>query len=141
MPENLDQNKVDELNTLASEATQPMASKPPLEGGMAGAAPMENVVKLETPEPRLESTAFIDRLLNIPITIRVELGRSRLLVDELVKMHKGSVIELDKSAGENLSLVINDKVIGQGEVIVMNSAFGIRVTDSVAPTERIKNLE
>lgn len=82
----------------------------------------------------------INFLLDIPLKITVELGRTKILVQDLIKLHKGSVIELTKLAGEPLEVLVNDKVLAKGEVIVMNEKFGVRLTDIVNHAQRIKEL-
>ena len=82
----------------------------------------------------------IDLLLDIPLQISVEVGRSKLLVRDLLQMQEGTLIELDKLAGEPLDLYVNDRLIARGEAVVVNDKFGLRLTDVVSPAERIENL-
>ena len=82
----------------------------------------------------------LDFLLDIPLRVSVELGRAKLLVQDLLRLHKGSVIELNKLAGESLEVLVNDRVVAKGEVIVINEKFGIRLTDIVSHAQRIRNL-
>jgi len=82
----------------------------------------------------------LDFLLDIPLKISVELGRTKLLVQDLIKLHKGSVIELTKMAGEPLEVLVNERVVAKGEVIVVNEKFGIRLTDVVSHAQRIRQL-
>ena len=70
----------------------------------------------------------------------VELGRSKILVQDLLKLHRGSVMELDKLAGEPLEILVNGKVVARGEVVVVNEKFGIRLTDIVSHQQRIRHL-
>jgi flagellar motor switch protein FliN/FliY len=79
-------------------------------------------------------------VLDIPLRVSVELGRARILVQDLLKLHKGSVLELNKLAGEPLEVLINDKVVAKGEVIVVNEKFGVRLSDIVSHAQRIRNL-
>lgn len=91
----------------------------------------------------IENTAQergIDLLLDIPLQVSVEVGRSRILVRELLQMQEGSLIELDKLAGEPLDLYVNSRLIARGEAVVVNDKFGLRLTDVVSPSERIENL-
>ncbi|MBF0608241.1 MAG: flagellar motor switch protein FliN [Candidatus Magnetobacterium sp. LHC-1] len=80
-------------------------------------------------------------LLDIPLTITVEIGRTKMLINDLLQLGQGSVVELDKLAGEPLEMLINNKVIARGEVVVVNEKFGIRLTDIVSPTDRLKQLK
>lgn len=82
----------------------------------------------------------LDFVLDVPLKITVELGRTRILVQDLLKLHKGSVIELSKQAGDPLEILVNDRVLAKGEVIVVNEKFGIRLTDVVSHAERIRQL-
>jgi len=82
----------------------------------------------------------LEFVLDIPLRVSVELGRTKILVQDLLKLHKGSVIELSKLAGEPLEVLINDRTVAKGEVIVMNEKFGIRLTDIVSHAQRIRQL-
>ena len=82
----------------------------------------------------------MDLILDIPLRVSVELGRARILVQDLLELHKGSVIELSKLTGESLEVLVNDKVLAKGEVVVVNEKFGIRLTDVVSHAQRIRQL-
>lgn len=82
----------------------------------------------------------IDLLLDIPLQVSVEVGRSKILVRDLLQMQEGTLIELDKLAGEPLDLYVNNRLIARGEAVVVNDKFGLRLTDVVSPSERIENL-
>jgi flagellar motor switch protein FliN len=82
----------------------------------------------------------IDLLLDIPLQVSVEVGRSKILVRDLLQMQEGTLIELDKLAGEPLDLYVNDRLIARGEAVVVNDKFGLRLTDVVSPSERLENL-
>jgi flagellar motor switch protein FliN len=79
-------------------------------------------------------------LLDVDLDISVELGRSRMSIQELLGLGPGSVIELDKLAGEPLDILVNDRLIARSEAVVMNDKFGVRITDIVNPTERVARL-
>ena len=83
----------------------------------------------------------IDFLLDIPLEISVELGRTRMLIKDLLQLGQGSVVELEKLAGEPMEILINRKLVARGEVVVVNEKFGVRLTDIVSPTERIRQLK
>lgn len=87
-----------------------------------------------------EGEHSLEAILDIPLKVSVELGRTKILVQDLLKLHKGSVIELSKLAGEALEVLVNEKVVAKGEVIVLNEKFGIRLTDIVSPAQRIRQL-
>lgn len=81
-----------------------------------------------------------DVLQNIPVTISVEVGRTVLRLRDLMRLTQGSVVELDRIAGEPLDLLVNNTVVAQGEVVLVNERYGIRLTQVVPPADRIKNL-
>ncbi len=83
----------------------------------------------------------IDFLLDIPLEISVEVGRVRMLIKDLLQLGQGSVIELEKIAGEPMEILVNDKLVARGEVVVVNEKFGVRLTDIISPTERIRQLK
>ena len=82
----------------------------------------------------------IDLILDIPLDVTVELGKVKMLVNNLLQLGQGAIIELNKPVGEPLEIYINDKLIARGEVVVVDEKFGIRVTDVVSPLERVKSL-
>ena len=82
----------------------------------------------------------LDFLLDIPLEISVELGRTSMLINDLLQLGQGSVIELNKLAGEPLEILINHKLIARGEAVVVNEKFGVRITDIISPIERVKQL-
>ena len=88
-----------------------------------------------------ETTRDIKFILDVPLVITVELGRTKMLIKDLLKLSHGSVIELDKIAGEPIEILVNDKLIAKGEVVVINEKFGVRLTDIISPTERIEQLK
>ena len=82
----------------------------------------------------------LDAILDVPITIAMEIGRSRINIRNLLQLNQGSVVELDRLAGEPMDVLVNGTLIAQGEVVVVNEKFGIRLTDIVSPADRIKKL-
>lgn len=80
-------------------------------------------------------------ILDIPLRVTVELGRTKMPVSELLNLTQGSVIELSKLAGEPMEVLVNDKLIARGEAVVVNEKFGVRLTDIISPTERIEQLK
>jgi flagellar motor switch protein FliN/FliY len=87
-----------------------------------------------------ESSQRLDLLLDVPLDIAVELGRTRLSIQDLLSLGPGSVIELDKVAGEPLDILVNDRLVARGEAVVVNDKFGVRITDIVSQSERIARL-
>ncbi|EJI84136.1 MULTISPECIES: flagellar motor switch protein FliN [Alishewanella] len=82
----------------------------------------------------------LDTILDIPVTISMEVGRSKISIRNLLQLNQGSVVELDRIAGEPLDVLVNGTLIAHGEVVVVNDKFGIRLTDVISQIERIKKL-
>ena len=83
----------------------------------------------------------LEVVLDIPVTISMEVGATQITIRNLLQLNQGSVIELDRLAGEPLDVLVNGTLIAHGEVVVINEKFGIRVTDVISPSERIKKLK
>mgnify|MGYP002725651492 CR=1 FL=1 len=84
--------------------------------------------------------ADMDFILDIPLELSVELGKTTMLVSDLLKLGQGSIVDLNKPAGEPLEISVNGKLVARGEVVVVESKYGIRLTDIVTPVERVKSL-
>ncbi|CAM3586222.1 flagellar motor switch protein FliN [Vibrio sp. Of14-4] len=82
----------------------------------------------------------LDTILDIPVTISMEVGRAKISIRNLLQLNQGSVVELERLAGESLDVLVNGTLIAHGEVVVVNDKFGIRLTDVISQTERIKKL-
>jgi flagellar motor switch protein FliN/FliY len=93
----------------------------------------------ETQSPQV-SQRDINFILDVPLELTVVIGRTKILVQELLQLGQGSVIALEKLAGEPMEVYVNDRLIGRGEVVVVNEKFGIRLTDIISPTERVRQL-
>lgn len=89
---------------------------------------------------RPDQSANLGFILDIPLEVSVELGRTQMLVNDLLKLGQGSVIELSKLAGETLEITANQKLLARGEVVVINEKYGIRVTEIISPMERVEKL-
>lgn len=87
-----------------------------------------------------ENSQNLDLILDIPLEVSVNLGKTKLLIKELLKLGPGSIVELAKQVGEPMDILVNNKLIAHGEVVVIEDNFGIRITDIVNPSERVKNL-
>ncbi len=94
----------------------------------------------EKPAASAKEVSNLDFILDIPLEISVELGRTKLLISELLQLGQGSVIELNKLSGEPLEIFVNQRLIARGEVVVVNEKFGIKMTDILNPIERVKQL-
>jgi flagellar motor switch protein FliN/FliY len=82
----------------------------------------------------------LDFILDIPLEVSVELGRTKIPISDLLQLGQGSVIELAKLTGEPLEILVNQKLVARGEVVVVNDKFGVRLTDIISPAERVKTL-
>lgn len=103
------------------------------------AAPLE---ELQDDAPiSAEERRKLDTILDIPVTISMEVGRCQLSIRNLLQLNQGSVVELDRVAGEPLDVLVNGTLIAHGEVVVVNDKFGIRLTDVISQIERIKKLK
>jgi flagellar motor switch protein FliN/FliY len=83
----------------------------------------------------------LEFLLDIPLLVSVELGRTKMMINDLLQLGQGSVVELEKLAGEPMEIFVNSRLIARGEVVVVNEKFGVRLTDIVSPTERVRQLK
>ena len=115
--ENLDD--IEDIEATGEEATELTEEAAPVSGG---------------------ETKSLDLILDIPLTVAVELGRSKMLINDLLQLGQGSVIELTKLVGEPLEVLVNQKLVARGEVVVVNEKFGVRLTDIVSPMERVQSL-
>ena len=94
----------------------------------------------EGADKKNKEPASLDLILDIPLTVTCELGRSKMLINDLLQLGQGSVIELTKLVGEPLEVLVNEKLVARGEVVVVNEKFGVRLTDIVTPMERVQSL-
>lgn len=106
--------------------------------GLGDDAELKSVIDDE--DDRSGELKKLDLILDIPLTVTVELGRCKMLINDLLQLGRGSVIELKKLVGEPLEVLINDKLVARGEVVVVNDKFGVRLTDIVSPMERAQTL-
>ncbi len=90
--------------------------------------------------PAKLSDPSLERILDIPLLLSAQLGNTRMLIKDLLQLGPGSIVELDKLAGEPLEIMVNDKLVARGEVVMVNEKFGVRLTDVVSPTERVNKL-
>ncbi len=91
-------------------------------------------------QPLIVKKKDLDLILDIPLELSVELGKSKMLINDLLKLGQGSIVELDKLSGEPLEIYVNRKLIAKGEVVVVNEKFGIRLIDIITPIERVRKL-
>ena len=107
------------------------------------AAQMENLradAILDTHSEGANKEVNLDVILDVPVTLSMEVGRTRIPIRNLLQLNQGSVVELERAAGEPLDVFVNGTLIAHGEVVVVNEKFGIRLTDVISPQERIRKL-
>jgi flagellar motor switch protein FliN/FliY len=104
------------------------------------AAPPAQFDNLQAESDPTATDLNLDVILDVPVTLSLEVGRSRIPIRNLLQLNQGSVVELDRGAGEPLDVYVNGTLIAHGEVVVINDRFGIRLTDVVSPSERIRRL-
>lgn len=137
-----------ESQSAASEWAAAMAEQQAASGnattGAAGVAPRDGKAVLFEQFSKNGAAAAghndIDLILDIPVQLTVELGRTKIAIKNLLQLAQGSVVELDGLAGEPMDVLVNGCLIAQGEVVVVNDKFGIRLTDIITPSERIRKL-
>ncbi|MBS7663055.1 flagellar motor switch protein FliN [Pseudomonas lalucatii] len=125
------QDDIDAMLAAGGASSAPAAPRAPMEE--FGSGPKGNQpVNLDGPN--------LDVILDIPVSISMEVGNTDITIRNLLQLNQGSVIELDRLAGEPLDVLVNGTLIAHGEVVVVNEKFGIRLTDVISPSERIKKL-
>ena len=132
---------------MAEEDTDQDVESTNVEDEKTAAAAVEENDELASEEGNDKTTdkvngepAILDLILDIPLTVTVELGRSKMLINDLLQLGQGSVVELTKLVGDPLEVLVNNKLVARGEVVVVNEKFGVRLTDIVTPMERVKSL-
>lgn len=126
----------------ATDSPAPAASQSSVFSGGDSAAAQRGVFEQLIPEstPMSGGPTNLDMILDIPVNLTVELGRTKIAIRSLLQLAQGSVVELDGLAGEPMDVLVNGCLIAQGEVVVVNDKFGIRLTDIITPTERLRKL-
>ena len=125
--------------TLADEWEAALEEQEDGEGG--GAAKAEFVELQADAAKGANSDIKLDAILDVPVTIAMEIGRTRINIHNLLQLNQGSVVELDRLAGEPMDVLVNGTLVAKGEVVVVNEKFGIRLTDIISPSDRIKRLQ
>jgi flagellar motor switch protein FliN len=129
-----DQNDLSADDWAAAMAEQESAQK------SASAAQARAFPELAPDASSVPAGGRLDLVLDIPVQLTVELGRAKIAIRNLLQLAQGSVIELDRLAGEPMDVLVNGCLIAQGEVVVVNDKFGIRLTDVISPDERMRRL-
>ena len=132
-------------DAMAAEWAAALAESKPEAGGMSGAVQTEtvapaNFTNFASTEGLTGAGNDLNMILDIPVQLTVELGRTRIPIKHILQLAQGSVVELDALAGEPMDVLVNGYLIAQGEVVVVNAKFGIRLTDIVTPSERMRRL-
>ncbi|WP_373988507.1 flagellar motor switch protein FliN [Duganella sp. BuS-21] len=142
MSDNQDDQALDDDDPWgAAIAEQAQAEAAALEKQQAAQTASAAVFKDFSSTPsKTETHNDIDFILDIPVQLTVELGRTKIAIKNLLQLAQGSVVELDGLAGEPMDVLVNGCLIAQGEVVVVNDKFGIRLTDIITPSERIRKL-
>jgi flagellar motor switch protein FliN/FliY len=107
----------------------------------AQAAQFDNLKDEGAGAPEAGKDVNLEVILDVPVTLSMEVGRTRIPIRNLLQLNQGSVIELDRAAGEPLDVFVNGTLVAHGEVVVVNEKFGIRLTDVISPAERIRKLK
>ncbi len=122
---------------LAEEVVTPTNGSAPDRGPATVRQVQFSSLDQTTVEPAAATSAApLDMLMDVPLKISVELGRTRLAVKEVLALQHGSVVELDRLAGEPVDVLVNDRLVARGEVVVIEDRFGIRITETVSPAKR-----
>jgi flagellar motor switch protein FliN/FliY len=96
---------------------------------------------VEEGAPGAKSDVNLEVILDVPVTLSMEVGRTRIPIRNLLQLNQGSVVELERAAGEPLDVFVNGTLVAHGEVVVVNERFGIRLTDVISPAERLRKLK
>ncbi len=136
--QNVDQEAV--ADEWAAALEQQAAAEGGDGAGGAQPAELEELQSEATGGNLGEQDANLDLILDIPVTISMEIGRTKISIRNLLQLNQGSVVELDRLAGEPMDVLVNGTLVAHGEVVVVNEKFGIRLTDVVSPAERVKKL-
>lgn len=124
-----------------STATEAWSEEATLTPEQPSIKPADGVFeKFSNQGPSNNSMSDIDIIMDIPVTLTVELGRTRIPIKQILQLAQGSVVELEGLAGEPMDVLVNGCLIAQGEVVVVNEKLGIRLTDIITPSERLRKL-
>ena len=143
MEESGDESSEESLDDEWAQAMEEAGETPDESGDNAGVytAPMEEFGEDTMVNPGDGTAPDLDVILDIPVSISMEVGNTQIPIRNLLQLNQGSVIELDRLAGEPLDVLVNGTLIAHGEVVMVNEKFGIRLTDVISPGERIKRLQ
>lgn len=137
--DSVDMDTFDAEKEMKEALAQEAAAK---ERGAAGKSQEVSTTSSGSPAPHLNGShdQNLNRILDIPLVLSAQLGNTRMLIKDLLQLGPGSIVELDKLAGEPLEVLVNERLVARGEVVMVNEKFGIRLTDVISPTERVNKL-
>lgn len=125
----------------SEQAVEPQAATEAVAGSEVTApAASAQFQELREEAPAESGDVNLNSILDVPVTISMEIGRTRISIRNLLQLNQGSVVELDRLAGEPMDVLVNGTLIAKGEVVVVNEKFGIRLTDVISPADRVKRL-
>jgi len=136
-----------EMNTDQNEAlpddwSQAMDEQQSSDGAAEGnGAESAQFQELQAESAAENGEVSLDAILDVPVVISMEIGRTKISIRNLLQLNQGSVVELDRLAGEPMDVLVNGTLIAQGEVVVVNDKFGVRLTDVISPADRVKRLQ
>ncbi|WAR45284.1 flagellar motor switch protein FliN [Methylomonas rapida] len=123
-----------------AEAMQEQQAAAANSAGGYAAAEFPNLEDLKQKHYANSEEVKLDVILDVPVTVSLEIGRTKINIRNLLQLNQGSVVELDRFAGEPMDVLVNGTLVAHGEVVVVNDKFGIRLTDIISPSERVKKL-
>ena len=133
-----EEKNTDPNEALADEWAAALDEQDEQESGASAEAPTATFEELT--DESVGDAVNMDSILDVPVTISMEIGRTKINIRNLLQLNQGSVVELDRLAGEPMDVLVNGTLIAQGEVVVVNEKFGLRLTDIISPSERVKRL-
>jgi len=140
----MSETEVDPNEALADEWAAALEQQETIEVAPQKSQPKAASAKFQELESEVLSESdgevSLDSILDVPVVISMEIGRTHIPIRNLLQLNQGSVVELDRLAGEPMDVLVNGTLIAQGEVVVVNEKFGIRLTDVISPADRIKRL-
>ena len=135
-----EQETTDAAGSAADDWAAAMAEQAEVDAHAVQEPQKANIFQTLSPEGHPTAANNLDLILDIPVQLTVELGRTKIAIRNLLQLAQGSVVELDGLAGEPMDVLVNGCLIAQGEVVVVNDKFGIRLTDIISPAERLRRI-
>jgi flagellar motor switch protein FliN len=136
--DNIDMDTFDAEKEMMEALAQEAAAKE--QNSAAKKQEVAASINSQTPQLNTSHDQNLNRILDIPLVLSAQLGNTRMLIKDLLQLGPGSIVELDKLAGEPLEVLVNERLVARGEVVMVNEKFGIRLTDVISPTERVNKL-